>query len=513
MKPSTELFNLIDSLTKSEKRFFKLNSSLQSGDKNYIKIFDFIEKQKKYDEEELKLHFKGQTFIDHLPSEKNHLYKLILKSLRAFYSDQTISAQLKQEIKNVEVLHKKALYKECTKFVKRAKKMAKRYEKFYYWFELISWERVLLEDAYEEGEFNQDINELIKEEEGVIEKLRNLAEYQILYSKINLIFKSGGFSRNDAERKIVSEIADYHLIKGKNTALSVRATSICYYIKGLCAASIRDYDDAVVNFRKVKLVMDKNPDIKQDLQGRYISTLTFLLNCYIDKNDFVNAQRFLDEIKDLHNQKEYESIDSKIKIFSSIGIGEIQLYNRKGDFAKAFELFSGIEKGLESHKNEITKEKVLLFNYSKAYTLFGNEDYKGALKSLNEVLNDNEKQLRQDIYSFSRIFNLIIHYELGNFDFVEYEVKSTSRFLNKQEKDYEIEKVFIKFIKKLAKEEYLINKKEIFQSFYNEIIELLKLPHEQVILEYFNISAWVNSKIKRIDFKDAIKMKSENLIK
>ena len=75
MKPSTELFSLIKSLTKSEKRFFKLNSSLQSGDKNYLKLFDYIEKQNSYNEEKLKNNFKGEKFILHLPSEKNHLYK------------------------------------------------------------------------------------------------------------------------------------------------------------------------------------------------------------------------------------------------------------------------------------------------------------------------------------------------------------------------------------------------------------------------------------------------------
>ena len=506
MKPSIELFNLIESLTKSEKRFFKLNSTLQSGEKNYIKIFDFIEKQKKYDEDELKQYFKGEVFVDHLPSEKNHLYKLILKSLRAFYSEQNVSAQLKQEIKNVEILHKKALYKECAKFVKRAKRIAMQYEKFYYWYELISWERKLLEEAYEEGIFSQDINLLIAEETEVIKKLRNLAEYQILYSRINLIFKSGGFSRNDEERKVVAEIADYHLIKEKNTAISARATSICYYIKGLCAASIRDYSDAIINFRKAKMVIDKNPDIKEDLQSRYISTLTFLLNCFIDQNDFENAQKFLDEIKDLPNQKGYDSIDSKVKIYSSIGVGEIQLYNRKGDFKTAKVLCESVDNRLIAYTKKLTKEKILLLDYNKAYTLFGIGDFKASLKIINKMLNDNEKKLRQDIYSFSRIFNLIIHYELGNFDFVEYEVKSTSRFLGKKEKDYQIEKVFIKYIKKLSKEESNVGKKEIFGAFYSEIEKLLHLPNEQVILEYFNIKAWVYSKIKRVEFTDAIQM-------
>ena len=63
MKPSTELFDLIKSLTKSEKRFFKLASSLQTGDKNYLKIFDAIDRQSNYDENTIKGQFKNETFI------------------------------------------------------------------------------------------------------------------------------------------------------------------------------------------------------------------------------------------------------------------------------------------------------------------------------------------------------------------------------------------------------------------------------------------------------------------
>ena len=504
MKPSNELFDLIKTLSKSEKRFFKLNSSLQSGDKNYLKLFDYIDKQKRYNEEELKEHFKYEKFIKHLPSEKNHLYKLILKSLRNFYADQSVKSQLKQEIKNVEVLYQKALYKECSKFVKRAKKIAIEYEKFYYLFELINWEKKLMEEEFESGYFKQNLDELIDEETEVIEKLRNLAEYHILYSKINYVFRSGGFTRNENERKIVEEIANNHLIKGKNTAISTRATSICYYTKGLCAASIRDYEDALINFRKAKVVLDKNPKVKSDLPNRYIYILNFLMQCYIDINDFNNAQELINEIQELQSLKEYKSLDSEVKIFSSAYIGQLALHNRKGEFDKTIKLYSKIESQIDEYSNKLNKEKILLFNYNKAYALFGLEDYKSALRFINDILNDNEKQLRQDVYSFARIFNLIIHYELRNFDFIEYDSKSTQRYLNKHEKDYQIEKVFMKYIKKLAKEEFDPNKKEIFNNFYNEVETLLKDPQEQVILEYFNVKAWVYSKLKRISFADAV---------
>ncbi|MFM7726445.1 MAG: hypothetical protein ACKO7B_07070, partial [Flavobacteriales bacterium] len=139
MKPSSELFELIKTLTKSEKRFFKLQSSLQSGDKNYVRLFDVIDGMDAYDEDVVKKTFKGEKFINHLPSEKNHLYKLILKSLRGYYSETSVASGLKQDIKNIEILYNKGLFGECIKFIERAKKIATRYEKFYYLFELISW--------------------------------------------------------------------------------------------------------------------------------------------------------------------------------------------------------------------------------------------------------------------------------------------------------------------------------------------------------------------------------------
>ena len=505
MKPSTELFSLIKSLTKSEKRFFKLNSSLQTGDKNYLKIFDFIEKQKKYDEEELKNYFKDEVFVKHLPSEKNHLYKLLLKSLRAYYSDQTISSQLKQEIKNVEILYKKALYKECGKFVLRAKEVAREYEKFYYLFELINWEKKLLEEAYESGVFNQDLDELINEETEVVEKLRNLAEYHILYSKINYIFRSGGFTRNEKEREVVAEIADYHLIKGKNTALSTRATTICYYIKGLCAASIRDYEDALINFKKAKSVMEARPNIKNDLQTRYIHTLGFLLTCYIDSYKFDKAEDIISQLIELAKDKAYTSLDSKVRLFSSRTIGQMQLYNRQGDFNKTLELIPHIEEELVRFEDKINKEKTLLITYNLAYAYFGVGEYKTSLKYINEVLNDNEKMLRQDIYSFSRIFNLILHFELNNHDFLEYDMKSTARYLNKHEKDYEVEKLFMKEMRNLARLGKDADDKNLFEAFNVKLNKLLLIDRENVILEYFDLRAWVQSKLNGTSFEASIK--------
>lgn len=505
MKPSTELFKLISSLSKSEKRFFKLSSSLQSGDKNYLKIFDFIERQKEYDEEELKEAFKDETFIKHLPSEKNHLYKLILKSLRSYYSEQSISSQLKQEIKNVEILYNKALYKECEKFVSRAKDLARKYEKFYYWFELISWEKKLLDSAYESGVVSRDLDEIIAEEEEVIAKLRNLAEYTMIYSKINLIFRSGGFTRNEKERQIVEDIANYHLIKGKNTALSSKAASICYYIKGLCAATNRDYESSFQFFNRTKEILDNNPLIKLDTGSRYVMTLFHLLRCHIDNKEFEQAKKLIEEIRDLVSKKGFNSVDIAVRIFANSYNQELVLLQTTGEFEKSVDLIPIIEKQQEEYGDKISKEMEVLLTYNKAYSHFGVGNYKKSLQYLNEVLNDNEQNLRQDVYSFARLFNLVIHFELENYDFLEYVIKSTNRYLIKHERDYKIENTCIKHIRKLSKTATNLNRIEIFEKMHGDIQKLMEDQNERVVLEYFNITAWVESKLNKISFEEAVK--------
>ncbi len=509
MKPSTELFSLIKSLTKSEKRFFKLSSSLQSGDKNYLKIFDFIEGQSKYDEENLKNEFKKETFVKHLPSEKNHLYKLILKSLRSFYSEQSISSLLKQEIKNVEILYNKALYKECEKFVSRAKQMAKDHEKFYYWFELLSWEKKLLEEAYESGEFTANLDALVAEEEMVIAKLRNLAEYQVIYSKINLIFRSGGFTRTESERKAVEEIADYHLIKGKNTALSTRAASMCYYIKGLCAATNRNFEDSYQFFNRTREILDNNPMLKVDSGQRYVLTLFHLLRCYIDSKDFEKAKALIIDIRELEGKKGFNSTDILVRIFTNSYNLELVLLHSMGEFNKSVELIPEIERLQEEYGDKVSKEQEVLLLYNKAYSCFGIGEFKKALSYINTVLNDNEQNLRQDIYSFSRLFNLVLHFELENYDFLEYVIKSTNRYLNKQERSFEVENVCIKHIRKLSKTFQSNEKIIILEKMKDELDELLKDQNERTILEYFNITAWVTSKIYKISFSEAIKAEIE----
>ena len=57
------LFELVKGMTLSEKGYFKRNANIHtsSESKNYLKIYEVIEKSKDYDKNTLSNHFKGTT--------------------------------------------------------------------------------------------------------------------------------------------------------------------------------------------------------------------------------------------------------------------------------------------------------------------------------------------------------------------------------------------------------------------------------------------------------------------
>jgi len=198
-------------------------------------------------------------------------------------------------------------------------------------------------------------------------------------------------------------------------------------------------------------------------------------------------------------------MDISVRIFSNSYDQELVLLHKMGEFEKSIALIPEIEKQLLKLRGKVSKEMEIQLTYNKAVSYFGVGEFKTSLQYINEVLNDNEQNLRQDIYSFSRLINLLVHYELENYDFLDYVIRSTNRYLSKHDRDYKIETLCIKHIRKLSKSHLEVNRMEIFESMRQEVADLLEDHHERVVLEYFDIVAWIDSKISKISFEEAVK--------
>ena len=133
MKKNEELFHLIKSLSKSEKRYFKLETQ-QNESADYLLLFDAIEQQKTYNEAEIKALFKDKGFIVQLTTIKNYLKQRILQSLRNFHQKISKNAELIDILRNVEILFHKGQYQICESELKRAEKKLYIFKMTFYYF-------------------------------------------------------------------------------------------------------------------------------------------------------------------------------------------------------------------------------------------------------------------------------------------------------------------------------------------------------------------------------------------
>ena len=99
---NSPLFDLIKSLSKAEKRFFKLETNRYKSKSNkvYIEVYKILDNQDIYNEEELKKKLPTQSNI-RLPQLKNYLYNLILKILIQFNSKKNIDFEITELLLNL----------------------------------------------------------------------------------------------------------------------------------------------------------------------------------------------------------------------------------------------------------------------------------------------------------------------------------------------------------------------------------------------------------------------------
>ena len=154
MTKKGNIFHLITSLSKSEKRYFKTSLSEKAVNKNYVKLFNIIDKQTEYDENEIRKVFKDEKFVKQLHVTKIYLTELILKNLRSYHSDKSINSKLINILNDIEILFDKELYDLAYYRIKKAEKLALDYERLPYLLEILSWKRKLYKakTGFVEGE-------------------------------------------------------------------------------------------------------------------------------------------------------------------------------------------------------------------------------------------------------------------------------------------------------------------------------------------------------------------------
>ncbi len=492
MKAATDLFELIKSLTKSEKRYFKLFSSLQKGNKNYLNLFDAIESQKVYSEIALKEKFKNERFIKQLTFTKNYLRKLIFKVLMQYNSEEQIESKLNEILSRCKILYDKALFKQYFSALEKGKKLALHCERFNYYLQMLEMEKVITIKMIRPA---PDERMLYKQESSAINKINNLARYNLLVANLTRIYREKGRSREQSFHRYLDKILKSPILNSERMALSSRAKEQYFFILQLVSDFKGDMDGMYNYAYKRFEVLQSHPEAFEDLNFNYWQdVLMYLITLEIRMNKLENIEFYRTELLKHSKGTVSDTVDSFL-VNSFISLA---LHLRKKDFTNFEKDVKEIETAFEKYRGKIDSNyQILIYlNIFRVYTVL--EDYNNSLKYINLVLNHPQIDVRKDVEWYGRILNLLVHYELKNFTLLEYMIKSTYRFLIRGNKMYKLETLILKFIKRLP---HVHNDKELAENLeilQKDMKELKKDPFERNAFLVFDFEGWTIKKINEL---------------
>jgi hypothetical protein len=512
MKKSEDVFRLIKSLTKSEKRYFKIHASRHSiGGRNiYVKLFDAIDSMKEYDEDLVKLKFKGEKFVSSLFSTKNYLFNIILKSLTEYYATGSLRQEINRIIDEFLILMEKGMYKQAEKRLIKAKALTIKNEMFELVLDILNLELRLLTRLNYTGKAHDLYTKNAKEKSQISGKLNNFNEIINTYYLLSVIWQKDKSPDSGDREWIEKNITKNPLFKNDQNALSNKAKLFYYRILFIASETNLDTQKSYSVLKKIIEHTDSHDEVLNNFAGQYINSLTNLVSLDISLKKYNSAEKNIEKLKNLPGRLSPGklTITTEASIFHYTYFLLFVLCIETVQLDRGLILISEVESKLKQYKGYILKFRIMQFYFFFANMHFLRSEYDSSLKWLNKILNENTNEVSPDLMSYSRILSLVIHYEKNDYELIEHMIKSTKRFLSKNQRTFKFEKSVLDFLSKALRLSDDKNINELLLSFKKSLLAILNDPYESDAIENLDLISWIESRLQNKPIAAILKEKN-----
>jgi len=490
------LFDLIKSLTKTEKRHFRLfvNRSGNTEDVKFIKLFDAMESMKIYDDTAILTRVPSIKKVQ-FSNQKAHLYKQVLSSLRHYHLSQNIDIQLRESIDHAKVLYNKGLYKQSLKILDKSKNLAKEVKFNTISLEIMEFEK-LIESQYITRSIDTRAEELTQEINEVTDLINSGNKLSNLALNLYGLYLKNGYAKDE---KDIVEVGIYFSERMPQVDLaSLNFHEKLYYHQ--CHVWYNNIVQKFPNsFKHSQLWVDlfKNDiEMAKRHSVQYIKGYHNLLTSLFQLQYHSKFCEVLKELEDLQSDERIvKDLNTEVLIFKFLFSSRVNKHLMEGSFAEGVELIPELLENLKKYSSKIDPERFLLFYYKIATLYFGNGDNHKAILYLNKIVNFKQVNLREDIHCFARILNLIAHFDAGEDHQLEYQIKATFQYIGKMNDQQAVQKEIFAFLRKTGKITPNDLKGE-FVLLHERLAKYKENIYERRPFLYLDILSWLESKIE-----------------
>ncbi len=503
------LFLLIKSLEKSEKRNFKLYVKRNSSSETLktIQLFDALDKMNDYDEP-LLLKKNKSIAKQQLSNIKAQLYRQILSSLRIIKDENNIDIQLHEQMDYARILFNKGLYLQSLKALDRLKDMARDHNQVTYLQQALFFEKKI-EALYITRSMQNRAEQLTQESDKVNDSLTLINKLSNLSLQLYSWYIQHGHARNENDIKSIKLFFETSL--PVEAALARGFYEKLYLYQSHCwYAFIRlDFLQYYRYCQRWVDLFEKHPDMLPVETASYIKGMHNLMGAHFD---LLNHEKLAETIREFEKFVKHKLVtqndNNRILAYQYLYTARINLYFLHGTFNKGLLMVPHLEEMLKAYGPYLDTHRVLVFYYKIACLYFGSGDNEHAIDYLNRIINQ-KADLRSDLQCYARLLHLIAHYELGNFDLLEYLIKSVYRYMSKMDSLSKVEEEMFAFLRR----SFHVGAHALKPEFEKLLAKLKKYennPLERRAFAYLDVISWLESKINNVNVQDVVREKYKN---
>ncbi len=492
------LHELIHSLTKSEKRYFKVQVR-EGKEHKYLQLFELLAGMKAFDPDQVQKTMQWKDFRASYSMAKRYLYDKLLDSLASFSKNVSVAQRLPAEGAHIKVLVRKDLYAQAQRKIDKAKRLAYPAETLEQLLDILHEERNLLILGTGKPFTQAGLDKVLGELEFVIRGIALLHKVRAIHYRLySLIRLSGGLKTKEnweTLEQCKEELMALEVDKQPYLFPQIYYFNILnqyYYLNG-------KLEDSKKSLKNALEIFEQNPAFSRENQLGYMSVLHNLCNRGFVTRDYHLCLKMVLAFSNISGLYP----DSVMKWRESYyGLGLALLFN-SGFLSGSYSFIAKCMEIADASPPVIGKIFVHKSWLDLCYLHFIDGQYTKALARLQKLIQEPNQTGMRNFKRLSPLLEIVIHLELGSTDWLEYRVRALKK-RTYSEKAFLFEKVFLEYVDDVLKAKTEEEKKDVAAKLKDEFALLRSNPEEVVIYSFFPFESWVDAKASGRTMKEIL---------
>jgi hypothetical protein len=444
---SSQLHALVHSLEKSERRFLRLYADLGSGPLhgNCLELLDALLDMPSWEEARLLATLTAGPLRDNLSSNKTRLLELILKALRLLHHGKDVRSVLRDYLADIELLLGKSHFQLAQRRLRKAKALARHYEEETIYLQLLHLELRLL--AHQPAHLTASI--LTEEIPDCLTRLQTTEGHYHLYERLRLHARLHGYAQTPEAQANLEAIRADPLLATPPSAPDLRFASLLHHqVIGTYHMLKRELDAAFAVFEPLIARWEAGPDIISHRTQVYLSCLNNYLGTCISV--IATQPQFLKTVVSAR-QLQGVALHARLRAEQVTYVQELNYRFNFSTLDASREFITEIGAWLDAHAPRLDPAQLLSMYHNLALFHFVYGAHKPANAWLQRILHFPDTEARADIHDFAPILQLVLQYELQNFDLTDYLLRNASRRIQRSGKELALETSVLAWFRRLQK--------------------------------------------------------------